>query len=87
VQEEVYVALSEGRLVGLASFYRPDSFLHSLYVDYAEHGRGVGSALLGHIEAIADAPVSLKVQIRNLQARDFYERKGLKISEEVRMVR
>ncbi|HEY2482326.1 MAG TPA: GNAT family N-acetyltransferase, partial [Caulobacteraceae bacterium] len=41
-REEIYVALSDGRLVGLAGFYRPDSFLHSLYVDYAEHGRGVG---------------------------------------------
>jgi GNAT superfamily N-acetyltransferase len=81
-QEEVYVALADGRLVGLASFYRPDSFLHSLYVDYAEHGRGVGAALLAHIEAIAEAPVSLKVQTRNLQARRFYERNGFKIVEE-----
>lgn len=81
-REEVYVALCDDRLVGLASFYRPDSFLHSLYVDYAEHGRGFGSALLTHIEAIADAPVSLKVQTRNLQAREFYERRGLKIIEE-----
>jgi ribosomal protein S18 acetylase RimI-like enzyme len=81
-QEEVYVALADGRLVGLVSFYRPDSFLHSLYVDYAEHGRGVGAALLAHIEAIAEAPVSLKVQTRNLQARRFYERNGFKIVEE-----
>jgi ribosomal protein S18 acetylase RimI-like enzyme len=81
-QEEVYVALAGGRLVGLVSFYRPDSFLHSLYVDYAEHGRGVGAALLAHIEAIAEAPVSLKVQTRNLQARRFYERNGFKIVEE-----
>ncbi|HEY2482019.1 MAG TPA: GNAT family N-acetyltransferase, partial [Caulobacteraceae bacterium] len=54
----------------------------SLYVDYAKHGRGVGLALLAYIEAIADAPISLKVQTRNLQAREFYERRGLRIIEE-----
>jgi GNAT superfamily N-acetyltransferase len=81
-EEEVYVALSEGRLVALAAFYRPDNFLHSLYVDYDAHGQGVGSALMAHIEAIADGPVSLKVQTRNTQARRFYERKGLRIVEE-----
>jgi len=81
-EEEVYVALNAGQLVGLAAFYRPASLLHSLYVDYVAHGLGVGSALLAHVEAVADRPISLKVQTRNLQARRFYERKGLKVVEE-----
>jgi GNAT superfamily N-acetyltransferase len=82
-EEEVYVALNASRLDGIAAFYRPSNHLHSLYVDYAAHGQGVGSALLAHIEAIADGPISLKVQTRNTQARQFYERKGLKVVEEV----
>jgi GNAT superfamily N-acetyltransferase len=80
--EEVYVAVDADRLLGLAAFYRPDNFLHSLYVDDSDHGAGVGSALLAHIEAIADGPISLKVQTRNLPARAFYERKGLIAVEE-----
>ena len=45
-EEEVYVALEDGRILGLAAIYRPQKFLHSLYV--AERGRGVGKALLDH---------------------------------------
>jgi GNAT superfamily N-acetyltransferase len=82
--EEVYVGLINGRLVGLAGFYRPDSFLHSLYVDHDVHGQGVGSALMAHVEAVSNGPLSLKVQTRNLHARQFYERRGLRAVEEGR---
>jgi len=81
-EEEVYVALDEGRPVGLAAFYRPGDHLHSLYVEYDAHGRGVGSALLAHVEALADGPVSLKVQALNAAARAFYARRGLAEVEE-----
>jgi GNAT superfamily N-acetyltransferase len=82
--EEVYVALLDDRLVGLAAFYRPDNVLHSLYVDYSAQGQGLGSALIAHIEAIAGAPISFKVQTRNLPARRFYERKGFRTIEKGR---
>ena len=72
--EEVYVALDDGRLVGLAAFYRPETYLHSLYVDASAHGRGVGTALLDHVQSLSDAPLSLKVQALNAPARRFYER-------------
>ncbi len=70
--EEVYVAVEAGRIVGLAGFYRPQNFLHSLYVD--ARGRGVGKALLDHVGAVADGPVSLKVQLPNRRAQAFYAR-------------
>jgi GNAT superfamily N-acetyltransferase len=72
--EEIYVALEAGRLVGLAALYRPQRFLHSLYV--TERGRGVGKALLDYTRAMAGGPLSLKVQAPNLSARDFYAREG-----------
>jgi GNAT superfamily N-acetyltransferase len=72
--EEIYVAVQDGRIVGLAGFYRPQNFLHSLYVD--ERGRGVGKALLDHVSAVADGPVSLKVQEPNRRAQAFYDREG-----------
>lgn len=73
--EEIYVAVGEdGRILGLAGFYRPQNFLHSLYA--AERGRGVGKALLDHVCAVANGPVSLKCQAANVRAQAFYEREG-----------
>ncbi|MFO1015871.1 MAG: GNAT family N-acetyltransferase [Caulobacteraceae bacterium] len=80
-EEEVHVAVEDGRMLGLAALYRPDSFLHSLYIDDGARGRGVGLALLHYIDRIADGPVSLKVQVLNHRARAFYAREGFKIVE------
>ena len=73
-EEEIYVAVHKGAILGLAALYRPQSFLHSLYVDV--RGLGVGAALLAHLTAIADGPLSLKVQEPNARARAFYAREG-----------
>jgi GNAT superfamily N-acetyltransferase len=73
-EEEVYVAVAADEILGLAAFYRPQNFLHSLYVDY--RGKGVGKALLDHVSAVADGPVSLKVQAPNRRAQHFYAREG-----------
>ena len=83
--EEVYVAKRDGRIVGLASFYRPNNFLHSLYVDRDARGAGVGSALFAHVAAIADKPLSLKVQKLNRDAIAFYRARGLEIVEDGEM--
>lgn len=80
-EEEVYVAVDGARILGLAAFFRPDSFLHSLYVDAAAQGRGVGLALLQHIDALSPGPVSLKVQQLNHRGRAFYAREGFKVLE------
>jgi GNAT superfamily N-acetyltransferase len=81
-EEEVYVAEVAGRLVGLACFYRPDDFLHSLYIEQDARGAGVGSALLAHVRSIAKGPVSLKVQKLNTDAIAFYRARGMEIVEE-----
>jgi ribosomal protein S18 acetylase RimI-like enzyme len=73
-EEEIYVARAGDRIVGVAAFYRPRNFLHSLYVD--DRGRGVGKALLDHVSAVAGGPLSLKVQAPNLRAQAFYTREG-----------
>lgn len=73
-EEEIYVALEAGRLVGLAGFYRPLNFLHSLYV--LDRGRGIGKRLLDHVSATAHGPLSLKVQEQNRRAQAFYAREG-----------
>ncbi|HXA39380.1 MAG TPA: GNAT family N-acetyltransferase [Phenylobacterium sp.] len=77
--EEIYVAVEDGTILGVAGFYRPQGFLHSLYVD--ARGRGVGKALLDHIAANVRGPLSLKVQAPNLRAQAFYRREGFFCTE------
>lgn len=73
-EEEIYVALDQGGIVGVAAVYAPQNFLHSLYVE--DRGRGVGRLLLAHIRERLDGPLSLKCQAANLRAQAFYEREG-----------
>lgn len=74
--EEVYVAESRGAIVGILSFFRPSNFVHSLYVDPAAQGFGIGTALIAAVAKIADGPLSLKVDEPNTRARAFYETRG-----------
>ncbi|MBP7701035.1 MAG: GNAT family N-acetyltransferase [Phenylobacterium sp.] len=76
-QEEIYLAKDGERLLGVAGFQRPSNFLHSLYVE--ARGAGVGKALLDHVAAAADGPLSLKCLSPNLRAQDFYLREGFRI--------
>lgn len=77
--ESVHVAVADARIVGVASVFEPDDFIHSLYV--AERGEGVGKALLDHVAARAKGPLSLKCQVQNLRARAFYAREGFREME------
>ncbi|WP_394763500.1 GNAT family N-acetyltransferase [Phenylobacterium sp.] len=78
-EEEIYVAVEGGRILGIAALFRPQNFLHSLYVD--DRTRGVGKALLDHVAAHAEGPLSLKVQAPNVRAQAFYRREGFLCTE------
>ncbi len=77
--EEIYVALEAGQMVGVASLYRPQVFLHSLYV--TERGRGIGKTLLHHVLATTGGKLSLKCQAANAGAQAFYVREGFRCIE------
>jgi GNAT superfamily N-acetyltransferase len=79
--ETVWVAVSGGAVIGLAALYEPESFLHSLYVDFGWQGRGVGKALLDIAAEAATGPLSLKVDTRNAPALRFYLRNGFRTAE------
>jgi GNAT superfamily N-acetyltransferase len=78
--EDVYVAVEGDRIVGLAAIYRPQRFLHSLYV--TDRGRGIGRALLDHVAEAAGGTLSLKCQAANTRAQRFYLREGFRCTEE-----
>ena len=79
-EEEIYVALEDGRIIGIAALFTPQNFLHSLYIE--DRGRGVGRTLLDHVAARLDGPLSLKCQAANLRAQAFYEREGFVATDE-----
>jgi len=78
-EEVVFVAEEADRIVGIAAVFGPQNFLHSLYVE--DRGRGIGKALLHHVIACADGPVSLKCQAANARAQAFYVREGFRCTE------
>lgn len=77
--EEIYVAFEAGQMVGVAALYRPQTFLHSLYM--TERGRGIGKILLHHVLATTGGKLSLKCQAANAGAQAFYLREGFRCIE------
>jgi ribosomal protein S18 acetylase RimI-like enzyme len=76
VEDEIFLALLDGSLVGVLAFFRPENFIHTLSVDPAARGRGVGRALVRHVAHDATGPLSLKVETPNQAALAFYGRLG-----------
>jgi GNAT superfamily N-acetyltransferase len=74
--EEVLIAEADGRLLGFAAVYRPDAFIHHLFVEPAFQRRGVGGALLDCALALAGGSATLKCLRRNGGAWAFYARSG-----------
>ncbi len=78
--EIIWVATDneEDNPVGFISIWKPDDFVHSLYVHPKEIGQGIGSALLKECLKNIGRPASLKCAEQNTKARDFYLSKGWK---------
>ncbi len=65
-----------GQLVGFASVWMPEHFLHHLYVDPARLRDGVGRALLQALPGWPATRYRLKCLTRNLRALAFYRACG-----------
>ena len=74
--EQIWVAEDEGELLGFASVWVVDDFLHSLYVAPAHQGKRVGKALLEKVQAEFVAHGTLKCLVKNVSAFEFYQRHG-----------
>ncbi|WP_114193337.1 GNAT family N-acetyltransferase [Edaphovirga cremea] len=80
--ETVLVAESAGKILGFASIFTQENFLHSLFVDPDAQGQGVGSALLRATEATFTSTGSLKCLSRNQHALAFYKKHGWEVVTE-----
>ncbi len=82
--EDVWVAERQGEVVGFASVFAADSFVHNLFIDPALRRQGIGRLLLSAVSARYPRPLRLKCVAENLAARRFYRAMGW--SEEERGV-
>jgi GNAT superfamily N-acetyltransferase len=96
-----YVLFAEidGRPVGFASYFqtystflaRPGLWLDDLYVQPALRGYGVGTALISHLAAIAQAQecgrIEWTVDTDNANGIRFYQKQGAQIKEDLRLCR
>lgn len=74
--EEVWLALMGEALVGILAIFRPENFIHCLYVDPDAQRLGVARALVGHVRRVVGGPLTLKLDLPNRGAIAFYEATG-----------
>ena len=77
---QIVVAEDTGHVVGFAG--NRGSFITWLFVHPQFRRRGVASALVGHIIARVEPPVTLNVASQNVAARALYQRLGFKVERE-----
>lgn len=76
--EYVLIAEDKKRILGFASLYLPDNFIHHLFVRPDSFGTGVGGLLLHASVEKMRKPIRLKCVSENRAALKFYERNGWK---------
>lgn len=82
--ERILVAEGNASLLGFASIWEPDSFLHNLFVHPSFTRQGVGRALLAGCARHFSGPPTLKCMKANTQALQFYASQGWRaLREEV----
>lgn len=81
LNEEIYVIFDRVMTVGFISIWKPDNFIHHLYIDSKYHKKGYGKKLLEYGLKHMGRPASLKCVVRNENAVQFYKSQGWKIKE------
>lgn len=79
--EDIYAARSSDVIIAFAGVYAPGGFIHHLYVDPACQQQGVGSKLLRYCRAKIGPQATLKCDLCNTRAVQFYRRLGANESQ------
>ncbi|EQB8945037.1 GNAT family N-acetyltransferase, partial [Vibrio parahaemolyticus] len=80
--EEIWLAVEQGIVVGFISIWKPENFIHHLFVSPKNLKRGIGLKLLSHAKELSNS-LSLKSLVQNRNATDFYIYQGFIIQETV----
>lgn len=82
VGERILVAVVNGNILGFASIWEPDSFLHNLFVHPSAIRSGVGKALLTSCGRYFSKTPTLKCLKANAKAAQFYTVQGWRVIRE-----
>lgn len=74
--EQIYVAVLEETIVGMATVWEADAFIHYLFVDKDARGKGGGTNIVKCLAGIYEQPLKLKCLLSNEKARAFYDASG-----------
>ncbi|MFB9076559.1 GNAT family N-acetyltransferase [Flavobacterium procerum] len=74
--EFILTALLDDRPVGFISIWKPNHFIHHLYIHHEYQNKGIATALLKTAIEKTKLPMRLKCLLKNTKAVDFYRRKG-----------
>jgi GNAT superfamily N-acetyltransferase len=74
--ECILTALANNIPVGFISIWRPNNFIHHLYVDVKHQGKNLGTELLKAAILKTSFPITLKCLTSNIKAVEFYGKKG-----------
>ncbi|OWA33557.1 GNAT family N-acetyltransferase [Saccharibacillus sp. O16] len=77
-EELILVAEEDEQILGFASLYVPERFVHNLFVHPNAAGRGAGDQLLKQSIEVLGTPVTLKCVSENHKALAFYQKRGWK---------
>lgn len=80
--EEVWVAVESNEVVGFISIWKPDCFIHHLFVSPEDLKKGIGLKLLNFVKQ-RYSNLSLKCLTQNTNAVAFYLSQGFKVEETV----
>ncbi|CAH1533383.1 GNAT family N-acetyltransferase [Vibrio owensii] len=80
--EEIWLAVEQGVVIGFVSIWKPESFIHHLFVSPKRTKQGVGLKLLNHAKSLSGS-LSLKCLVQNTNVTKFYLAQGFKIQETV----
>ncbi|WP_053374464.1 GNAT family N-acetyltransferase [Paenibacillus sp. FJAT-27812] len=78
IEEYIILAEEDGHMLGFASLYLPENFIHHLFVHPQFARKGAGSKLLQAAIAKMNKPMTLKCVSQNQIAMQFYEKHGWK---------
>lgn len=78
--EACYVAARDEEILGFATVWEPDAFIHFLFVDARARHRHIGEKLVDAIAEHCEKPLTLKCLVSNSNAVAFYEATGWEVS-------
>ena len=74
--EKILIAKVNSEIVGFASVWEQDNFVHHLFVAPSHQNQGTGAALLKTCHDTFGLPLTLKCVEENSRACEFYEKNG-----------